>query len=464
MDAQGPTPQIYDLSALTELLDRHYPRLLTQIDRDPQSPTYGSCDRNFWMYRLHDFDSGVLQQASLTFAALSGLAKDSDLTGCRYLNSDYQPYWSTLAEAINRRTVRLLGRSGLLDEYYPGERSFPGTVFTCYATLKSAIMLGLDEIIESPGLEAAAKVLLRRAPSPAANQDIAGAAFLSLYSHARGWRVPESSTAVQRLLAGADRNGNFLEYGGIDVGYASVTLNYLACMEADGSHPTIENFKRLAESISVFVTPSGLVGGEFASRSTTYFLPFGMIEAAYTSPVLASRFAGIDLLRSYEKLDDRYLMHYCLPSLAMAALQLARRGPPDLGEAEESATWSRLFDTNAHIYAWRRNSTVIFIGANKGGAFHIEDQGETHTDCGFRIERAGEVYATCVLDEAPEVSISEDDGQVALRIQTPFRRYGTLVASSSKTVLLRLLRFLGPTFNVRWYPKTRQLAKRESSS
>jgi len=218
-------------------------------------------------------------------------------------------------------------------------------------------------------------------------------------------------------------------------------------MDADSSHPTINYLKKMAELISIFVTPLGLVGGEFASRSTTYVLPFGIIEAAYTSPVLASRFARIDLLKSYEKLDDRYLMHYCLPSLAMAALQLERRGPPDLSGHDEDTKWSRMFDQDAHIYACQRDNTVIFIGANKGGAFHIEDRGITYTDCGFRIERSGDVYATCVLDEDPEISISEDAGTVAVRIRAPFQRYGTLVASSSKTVLLRLLRFLGPTFN-----------------
>ncbi len=440
-------PQIYDLETLLNLLDGFYPRLLTQIDRDPDSPTYGSGDRQFWMYRLHDFDSGVLQQTSLTLAALAALAELVDFSNCRYLKAEDKAYWEELARAINRRTVKLVGRGGMVDEYYPGEGSFPATVFAGYAALKSALMLGQTEILESEGLRRTAEALVNRSPSPAANQDVAGAAFLALYSQTNQWRTSEAQTTVERLLDRPEQGGSFREYGGADLGYSTVTLNYLGYIQADGSFPAGDKLAGLGAFIADFVTPAGRLGGEFASRSTTYFLPFGILEAAYADPRLASRLGRLDLRAGYEKLDDRYLMHYCLPSLAMTALRRAQNGPPETLSLPEIADWEYAAYPEAHLYACRKAETVVLVGLNKGGAFQVEDRGEVVDDGGYRVERGGLVYATCVVDEDVEATVTETAEGVEWRVRAPFMRYRTLVAGSLKTVALRLLSFLGPAMN-----------------
>ena len=38
------------------------PRLLTQVDRNPHSPTYGSCCRNYWHYRIEDISNSQMQE------------------------------------------------------------------------------------------------------------------------------------------------------------------------------------------------------------------------------------------------------------------------------------------------------------------------------------------------------------------------------------------------------------------
>ena len=38
------------------------PRMLAQLCRDPESPLYGSFDRNHWHYKIRDFSSMVLHQ------------------------------------------------------------------------------------------------------------------------------------------------------------------------------------------------------------------------------------------------------------------------------------------------------------------------------------------------------------------------------------------------------------------
>jgi hypothetical protein len=446
MDAETQDAGLFALRPTIEVLERCYPRLLSCIDRDPDSPTYGSCDRGFWMYRLHDFDSGVLQQQSLSLAVLCGLADASALSGCKYLNSALRPFWAELARAINRRTLIGLSRGGMLDEYYPGERSYPGTVFAAYALLRSAVMLGQAEVIESRALEATARGLLTRKPGAAANQDAAAAAFLALYAKTRTWLSGEAQEAVARLVSGGEAGG-YLEYGGVDIGYSSVTLNYLACMADDRSFDTTGAIRSLAALLSAFVSPAGRFGGEFASRSTTYVLPFGLLQAAYLDPAAGYVFSCLDLAVITDKLDDRYLLHYCLPSFALMALALAKRGPPATAAAPPGAPWQVFRRREAGLVAARRGECAVYVGLNKGGAFQVENGGTPYIDCGYRLKRKGLVYATCVIGPHTVWEQTEADDCLTFRVTSGFYRYGWMVPSATKTVILRLLQLLGPQFN-----------------
>lgn len=439
--------QLFDLKLVINLLDRFYPRLLTQIDRDPDSPTYGSCDRHYWMYRLNDFDSGVVQQAGLTLAALDRLADFTDFADCRYLDLAHRAYWRKLALAINRRNVRLLEANGFLDEYFPGERSFPATVFAGYATLKSAVMLGQQEIIDAPGLAAAAERLLSRPASPAANQDTAAAAFLALYGKTRNWKTDQVAAAAAKLLAGQDGKEAFGEYGGLDLGYATVSLNYLAYMVEDESYPAEGCLENLADVIADFVTPGGRLGGEFAARSTTYFLPFGLLQAAVSGGDPQGRFSLLDLSAAFDKLDDRYLIHYCLPSLALSGLKLARDGVGVPPRTNGQAGWITGDHSAQGLVVCRSAEATVIIGINKGGTVQAESAAATVIDCGYRARRGAETFATCVIDESPDFNLERASDGVILEVRAQFQRYATLTASPLKTVALRLLRFLGPKFN-----------------
>lgn len=412
------------------------PRMLGQIDRDPDSPTFGSCDRNFWMYRIHDFESGVLRQAALPLVVAAGLP------GCAPALAQHL---RDSARAINRRNASALADTGLFDEYFPGERSYPGTVFAAYATLRSACELGQDAVVDSTGLQRCAEALFEREPGPAANQDVAAAAFLALYARETGWRTEDVNRRAAQLVAGPEGHRHFLEYGGVDLGYASVSLHYLAMLHLDGTLDVADTVVELAERLSDFITPAGQFGGEFASRSTTYWLPLGFLVAAELEPALAHRVARLDLAAMLARLDDRYLMHYCSPSLALAATREVVRG-----ESGPARNPSQVIDLRAFgLWGVRDDAAAVacFIGLNKGGTFHLECAGKTHMDLGYRIEREDGVYATSVLSELGEAHVSGTGAQWRIDIVAPFMRYRSLTASPAKTVALRGLQALGPQLN-----------------
>jgi len=49
---------------------KQVPRLLSLLDRNRFSKTYGSFDRQFWHYKTVDFSGGRYQEAALTLALL----------------------------------------------------------------------------------------------------------------------------------------------------------------------------------------------------------------------------------------------------------------------------------------------------------------------------------------------------------------------------------------------------------
>ncbi len=99
------------------------PRILSQIDRDPDSPTYGCCDRNFWHYKIRDFPSAILQQAGFGLALLYKFKNSQN----PYYN---KPQIKEIAFATVRFWSKIQHRDGSFDEYWPNEHGFPPTAFT----------------------------------------------------------------------------------------------------------------------------------------------------------------------------------------------------------------------------------------------------------------------------------------------------------------------------------------------
>lgn len=432
-------PPLFDLPALLELVARALPRVLGQIDRDPDSPTYGSCDRGRWLLRLHDVDSGVLQQTSLGLTTLARLVERLPERPA-WADPASQAGWRALARAINRRTAALLERGGgWLDEYYPGERSYVATAFAGYAALRSALDDGDEDVVASAGLRRAAAALSARAPGPAANQDAGAAAFLALYA-GTPHGCEEHAQAARRLARLDDPAASYAEYGGLDAGYLTVSLHFLACLAADGTAAAEAPLRRGAERIAALMPWHGALGGEIYSRSTSYALPFGLLRAARADPRLAAALGRLDLAATLAKIDDRYLAHYVWPSLLLAADDLAAAGPPACEPAPPPA-WAPLAIDD--LAGCRRGRELLLVNLAKGASLQLDTTRERAIDAGYRLRRGGEVYCSAVVDQArAEVSGDADGWRCRARVR--FGRYRQLVATPAKTIALRLLALLGP--------------------
>ncbi|MBI4229745.1 MAG: hypothetical protein HY608_02805, partial [Planctomycetes bacterium] len=99
------------------------PRILTQLDRNPRSPTYGCATRAFWHDRTQSFPNGAAQAC----AAALALASEADGGIPPYAGSAQVAQWAGAALAYWASIQR---RDGSFDEAYPGQRSYCATAFS----------------------------------------------------------------------------------------------------------------------------------------------------------------------------------------------------------------------------------------------------------------------------------------------------------------------------------------------
>ena len=104
-------------------------RVITQIDRDEHSTTYGSCDRNHWHLKIRDFTSAILQQSGLTLALLYSVYFEGNI----YHQNENIKKW---AEATVYYWARIQLKDGSYNEYYQMNMDFLRLLFLCIAHVK----------------------------------------------------------------------------------------------------------------------------------------------------------------------------------------------------------------------------------------------------------------------------------------------------------------------------------------
>ncbi len=308
-------------------LARLLPRILTQASRDPHSATAGAFDRDWWHYRIRDFPSAILQQAAWTvFLTADHPAFAADRAALTQLAAAGARFWNTRAL-----------RHGAFEEYYPWERGYPVAAFSTRAVLKlvEAGVVPADDV--RAGVAVAAEQLLARFEDEAANQQVAGLAALALIRKFYPEFVPAAELAAQaaRTLALQHDEGWFMEYGGPDLAYLSVTLDALWDLaDASGESRYREAVARALRFLHQQVGVLGASVGMLNARNSDYLLPYGIVrflrdgsaeERGLAAWLFTTLYGHLDAPDHFlHAVDDRYLCHYTGHSL-VRAWQLVRQ-------------------------------------------------------------------------------------------------------------------------------------------
>ncbi|MGE4470661.1 MAG: hypothetical protein AB7D47_11060 [Desulfovibrio sp.] len=426
---------------LWSVLRLQVPRILTQMERDPDSPWTGCFDRDFWHYKMRDFSSMILQQGLLVLDAARGL----DLPGNLLHNAPAVEAW---IEGGLRFWARAQRRSGGFDEYYPREDGYPPAAFSLYAV---CLLVRRREAAPAPEVLAAmqrcADWLVAHPERKALNQEAAGLSALALAARIPGLRV-DPDRLEQRLtefFAAQSPEGWFPEYGGPDLGYLCVTIDCLwDYYTATGDERAFESMRRAARFISWMLAPGGRVPVMVNSRNTDYLTPYGLARLA-ASDAVASAVVRAMLERVREPdhyqhaTDDRYSCHYLQSSHFRALAHLPEMTAPAPLPWELSG--ERVFP-QAGIFVRHSDGESLFFAGHKGGViYRIHTDGVAYADFGWRGRCRGKIAATHWQGEQWRMEVERRDQKTVVRTRGPVAVRGFFASTPLRHAVLRLLSF-----------------------
>ncbi|WP_039713363.1 hypothetical protein [Scytonema millei] len=262
-----PNKNLFAREAIAQI-----PKILTLMDRNVHSPTYGCCDRNFWHYKIIDFPSGMAQEFVLPLA----LAYDTDLPDNPFYRQKIVPQW---VEAGILYAARSAHKDGSCDDYFPYERAAGAAAFSLLACIDSYTLLKLNNPIALQFFTKRADWLAKHHESGKLtnHQALIVLCFELLSNLLRTSHWDRAKVQrLERVLAWQSSEGWFQEYEGCDPGYHTLTISCLARIYQ--IKPDIRIKEALIKAVELaaqFVHPDGSYGGEYTSRNTYNFFPHG---------------------------------------------------------------------------------------------------------------------------------------------------------------------------------------------
>ncbi|MBE9076455.1 hypothetical protein IQ241_03950 [Romeria aff. gracilis LEGE 07310] len=340
------------------------PKILTLLDRNPHSPTYGCFDRNFWQYKIIDFPSGMSQEFVWPLALVYSLPLPNNL----YYQQPTIRDWVLAGILYAARSAHA---DGSCDDYFPFERAGGAAAFSLLACVESYELLGLDSPAALDFFRTRANWLAHHHESGRlTNHQALIVLCLIRVSQLLGsedWQ-DEIAQRLDRVFAWQNPEGWFQEYEGCDPGYHTLTLSCLA--RVYDLQPSERLRDAIAKGVTLaayFVHPDGSYGGEYTSRNTYNFFPHGFELVGRWLPEALSvndRFLeglarGLGACYADDHIVGHHTWNYLL---AWQAFVLER--PPTKQPAP-----GRVWLQEARVLIEQRQDTKLYLALNKGGAF-----------------------------------------------------------------------------------------------
>ena len=364
------------------------------MNRNMSSSSYGSFDREYWHYNTVDFSCARKQEAVLTLTLLYSIKHDNNKY---YQSSEIFDY---IRAALRFWTIIQNG-NGSFNEWYPSENSFVVTSFSTYAVSESLLLIKdelpqdeYESVVEA--LVKAGNWLVRRNETRVMNQQTGAAiALFNLYLLTENVVYRDSSREKIALLAQRQSDeGWFLEYGGPDIGYLSLAIDYLAKYYSKTKDDTVMGIlERSLGFIKHFIQPNLIAGGEYTSRNTEYLIPYGfeLLSKTNEDAFFVASIVRKSLLNSESfpaLFDDRYLTY-----VGYTWIQAYQAANPELDERAEDTisehfgrSFSRHFEESG-LLVINDDDKHMIVNMKKGGAFRVFDKssGRAYSDSGILV-------------------------------------------------------------------------------
>ncbi len=422
-----------DLLAIEAL--KKIPKLLSLLDRNPHSPTYGCFDRYFWQYRVIDFPSGIVQ----SFIFPVALAAQVNVPGNPFYN---QPIIREWVEGSLLFTVHSAHRDGSCDDYFPFEKAGGAAAFSLLGCIESYYISQLNNQLIVDFLVRRANWLANHHESGRlTNHRALIALCLMLLSdklNTDRWNKAIQGH-IEQVLAWQNPEGWFQEYDGYDPGYHTLTISCLARIYQFLPDNNIKDALAKAVSLAAyFVHPDGSYGGEYGSRNTYSFFPHGFELVGQWMPealTINDRFLeGLEkgLIAGYD--DDHLIGHHAWNYLlAWQDFVIAR---PSIQPKKRERLWLK----EGGILVHHHQDTALYVALNKGGVFKFFRgnqliASDTHFSLQVKSGQAIENVVGHLVSQKYKIQVHED--RILIEGNLGFAKHKQM--TTAKSLVLRLV-------------------------
>lgn len=261
--------------------------LLSQINRDKATQTYGCFDRRYWAWKLVDYPEATYQR---NIYPLSWYLDQPEV--------NKSPHLTQVIKAGLKFTLSIQHRDGSFDQAYPNEHSYGATAFllpdliNTYQRICEVFTTREKENIENHFTRSADFLLEGKELHGFISNHLAGAAYGLLKAYEISSDInyqQKSKEVIDSIIERQSDEGWFLEYDGADPGYQTLCMYYLARIYKTDPRPALHAaLKKSLTFLQHFIHPDGTFGGEYGSRRTEIYYPGGIASLTDTFPIAAS--------------------------------------------------------------------------------------------------------------------------------------------------------------------------------
>lgn len=375
------------------------PRLFTLLDREEFSSTYGCFDRSFWHYKfITDYPCARYQEAVLTLALLY----NNQFPGNIYFRNDKILNW---AKAALLYWAKIQNKDGSFNEAYPNEHSFVTTAFTLYGASESFLIL--SDYLEEEEKRRLLKTIIKSANWLLVNEDpwvanhTAGAvaALYNAYLITNEAKYKKGAAKkLSYLLDMQNEEGWFYEYGGADLGYLNLTVDFLAkYYKKSKDEKVLGSLVKACDFLGYFMHTDGSFGGDYGSRNTEFFCPHGFEilkrEFPQANRILYKFYPSLEVERitNPNYMDDRYFAFEASNFLQSALEYEACPQVLDEGKNLDRDYFEHF--TSAGLIVVQNENYYAILNYKKGGVLRVFSREDNHklgelvfSDAGFLAE------------------------------------------------------------------------------
>lgn len=268
---------------LCTVIESSIKRAINFVDKNPFSATYGFADRAFWSWRTKDFNNGSLQSLIFSFASIKTIFDYKEI----YKNLNRNKIIDTTYEALKFACFKELEVSGSSQESFPEEKSFCVT-----GTLLAELISALEITNELNNLNLKEKEILKKSAifiskNIESHANIGNHLMSSLYALTLYDQKIEFGNKI--VLRGIEnivnklnsiwfQEGWFQEYDGADIGYSTLSLQYL--LEIDEKYLPSKNdwIVSMLNFITYFFHLDGSIGNHYGSRGSSVIYPSSLLN------------------------------------------------------------------------------------------------------------------------------------------------------------------------------------------